>query len=110
MEDSIEVLRLARDLYDHLEGNPLPLKETNRAIEIAKWWMYTEHPERDRPIGLTRSSILFPLSREAVQRLERTAAQVQGQPLELKASADRQAETPQGLDVPARSRSTAATR
>jgi hypothetical protein len=33
MEDSVQVLTLARDLYDHLEGNALSLKETERAID-----------------------------------------------------------------------------
>jgi hypothetical protein len=70
MKDSIEVLTLARDLYDHLENNLLPLEETNRAIEIAKWWAYVGHPERVNPIGLTSSPVLFALSRDEIQRLE----------------------------------------
>jgi hypothetical protein len=70
MNDSLAVLRLARNLYDHLEGNPLPLDETNRAIEIAKWWAYTEHPDRINPIGLSPSRVLFALSRDEIERLE----------------------------------------
>jgi hypothetical protein len=72
MQDSVEVLMLARDLYDHLEGNPLTLNEINRAIEIAQWWAYVDHPERTDPIGLTFSPILFPLTRSRIQSLEST--------------------------------------
>ena len=73
--DSVRVLTLARDLYDHLEDNPLSLSETNRAIEIAKWWAYVEHSERVNPILLTPSQVLFPLSRVQIQRLGKTPLQ-----------------------------------
>ncbi len=72
MEDSIQVLMLARDLYDHLEGNSMSLDETNRAIEIAKWWVYVEHPERRNPIALTSSPILFPITRSQIRCREKT--------------------------------------
>jgi hypothetical protein len=70
MNDSKRVLILARDLYDHLENNPLALKDTLRAIEIARWWAWSEHPERDRPIGVSPSPLMFPVSREWIQCLE----------------------------------------
>ena len=81
MKDSVDVLTLARDLFDHLEDNPLSLQEINRALEIAKWWAYVEHPDRVNPILLTSSRILYPLSRDEIQRLGTNPQQALAQPV-----------------------------
>lgn len=85
ISDSVKVLRLARQLFDAIkEHEHLSLAETQRVIEIAKWWAESTHPQFNKPIGIVPSLILFPVSREWLEYHEKAALQAQetvGEPL-----------------------------